>query len=56
MAELWVDGNGMPRQAKIIEQNNDTTAILLTNIQKNVTLKGEIFKLKYPSSVKKIRA
>lgn len=55
-AELWVDGDGMPRQAKIIEQNSDSTTVLLSNIQKNVTLKGEIFKLKYPGSVKKVRA
>lgn len=56
MAELWVDGDGMPRQAKITEHNNDTTTVLLTNIQKNVTLKADIFKLRYPSNVKKIRA
>ena len=55
-AELWVDPDGMPRQAKVIEQNNDTTTVLLSNIQKNVTLKAEIFKLKYPGSVKKIKA
>lgn len=55
-AELWVDGDGMPQQAKIIEANNDTTTVLLTNIQKNVTLQASIFKLGYPSSVKKIRA
>ena len=55
-AELWVDGDGMPRQAKIIEHNSDTTTVLLSNIQKNVTLKGEIFKLQYPGTVKKIKA
>lgn len=55
-AELWVDGDGMPRQAKITEQNNDTTTVLIANIQKNITLKGDIFRLKYPGSVKKIRA
>jgi outer membrane lipoprotein-sorting protein len=55
-AEIWVDGDGMPRQAKITERNNDTTTVLLANIRKNVTLKGEIFKLKYPGTVKKIRA
>ncbi|MFN0278628.1 MAG: LolA family protein [Pyrinomonadaceae bacterium] len=55
-AELWVDPDGMPRQAKVIEQNSDTTTVLLSNIQKNVTLKAEIFKLKYPGSVKKIKA
>lgn len=52
-AEIWVDGDGMPRQAKINENNNDSTTVLLANIQKNVTLKGEIFKLKYPGSVVK---
>lgn len=55
-AELWVDKDGMPRQAKIIEQNNDSTTVLVSNIQKNVTLKGDLFKLNYPKSVKKIKA
>lgn len=56
LADLWVDADGMPRQAKITEQNNDTTTVLLSNIQKNVTLRADIFKLKYPGSVKKIKA
>jgi len=56
LADLWVDSDGMPRQAKITEQNNDTTTVLLSNIQKNVSLDGKIFKLSYPSSVKKIKA
>lgn len=56
MAELWVDPDGMPRQAKITEQNNDTTTVLLSNIQKNISLDGKIFKLNYPSTVKKIKA
>ena len=56
LAELWVDPDGMPRQATVTEQNNDTTTVLLSNIQKNVSLDGKIFKLNYPSSVKKIKA
>ena len=56
LADLWVDGDGIPRQAKITENNNDTTTVLLSNIRRNETLKGEIFKLKYPSSAKKIKA
>lgn len=55
-AEIWIDNDGVPRQAKVIEQNNDATTVLLSNIEKNVTLKAEIFKLKYPGSVKKIKA
>ncbi len=55
-AELWVDANGFPRQAKITENNNDTTTVLLSNVQTNVKIKAEIFRLNYPSNVKKIRA
>lgn len=54
-AELWVDGNGMPVQAKIIENNNDTTTVLLSNLKKNETLNADIFRLKYPKSVKEIK-
>ena len=55
-AELWVDGDGMPRQAKIIETNNDTTTVTLSGIEKNPTLNAKIFKLTYPGNVKKIKA
>ena len=41
-AELWVDSDGMPRQAKINENNGDTTTILLTNIKKNVDFSGSL--------------
>lgn len=44
-AELWVDGDGMPIQAKVVEQNGDSTTILLSSISKNPKLKGSIFKL-----------
>lgn len=44
-AELWVDKDGMPRQARVTEMNNDTSVILLSNIQKNPTIKAEVFKL-----------
>ena len=53
-AELWVDGNGMPVQAKVTEQNNDSTTVLLTNIQKNVNVAAGDFKLNLPSNVKKV--
>jgi outer membrane lipoprotein-sorting protein len=44
-AEIWVDIDGMPRQAKVVESNNDSTTVLLTNLQKNVNLKADIFKV-----------
>lgn len=47
-AELWVDTNGMPVQAKVVEKNNDTTTILLSNIQKNATVKASDFKISPP--------
>jgi outer membrane lipoprotein-sorting protein len=56
-AELWVDPNGMPIQSKIIEQNNDSTTIVLSNIQKNVTINAQQeFQLNLPANVKKVQA
>ena len=54
-SDIWVDGNGMPIQTKVTEKNNDTTIILLSNLQKNVTIDGSEFKVKLPSDVKKIQ-
>ena len=53
IAEIWIDKDGMPRQAKIIEKNDDTTTLLLTNIDPNVTINPDDFTLKYPRSVTK---
>lgn len=55
-ADLWVDQNGTPRQARITEKNNDTTTVLLENLKKNLTLNASIFKLNYPGNAKKIKA
>jgi outer membrane lipoprotein-sorting protein len=54
-ANLWVDGNGMPIQAKVIERNNDATTVLLTNLQKNKTIPGDIFALSPPKGTKIIK-
>ena len=54
-AELWVDKDGMPVQAKIVEKNNDTTTILLSNIKRNATLKASLFKISPPKRVKIIQ-
>ncbi len=53
-ADLWVDADGMPRQARITEMNNDTPTVLLSNIQKNVTLNVAIFRLAYDRKKVKI--
>jgi outer membrane lipoprotein-sorting protein len=47
-AELWVDSDGMPRQAKITENNDDTSTILLTNIEKNIVINASAFTLVPP--------
>lgn len=44
-AEIWVDGNGMPLQAKVVELNDDSTTILLSNLQKNVNIDASKFKI-----------
>jgi len=54
-AELWVDSNGMPVQAKIFEKNNDTTTIQLSKIEKNATIPGDVFSIKPPKGTKIIQ-
>ena len=52
-ADLWVDGNGAPRHAKIIENNNDSTTVLLERMKTNDTLNASIFRLSYPNNTTK---
>ncbi|HEV8158089.1 MAG TPA: outer membrane lipoprotein carrier protein LolA [Pyrinomonadaceae bacterium] len=54
-AELWVDGNGMPIQAKVIESNNDSTTVLLSNFEKNATINADDFEIKLPPDTKRIK-
>jgi outer membrane lipoprotein-sorting protein len=53
--ELWVDDSGMPVQTKMVEKNNDSTTVRLTNVSKNQTIDKGIFELKLDSSVKKLK-
>lgn len=53
-AELWVNTDGMPIQAKVVENNNDTTTVLLSNIERNIKINTDIFIVKLPSDVKRI--
>ena len=55
-AELWVDVDGMPLQSKIIENNNDSTTVLLTNLQKNPSLKSSDFLIVPPSGTKIVKS
>ena len=53
--EVWVDDSGMPVQTKMVEKNNDSTTVRLTNVAKNQTIDKGIFDLKLDSSVKKVK-
>lgn len=55
LADLWVDGDGMPVQAKVTAKNNDTTTILLSGADKNKAPNYEKFKLKFPEGTKIIK-
>ena len=54
-AELWVDKDGMPVQAKVVEKNNDSTTIQLTGIERNATVKPDAFAIKPPKNTKIIQ-
>lgn len=55
VADIWVDGDGMPRQMKITENNNDTTTVVLSSIEKNVTINGSDFVINYPKDTKVVK-
>lgn len=54
-AELWVDGDGMPIQAKIVALNNDTDEVLISNLQKNVSIDGSIFSINLPKGTELVK-
>lgn len=54
-AELWVDGDGMPIQAKVVENNNDSTTVLLSNFEKNATIDASKIQVKVPDGTKIIK-
>jgi outer membrane lipoprotein-sorting protein len=45
-AEAWIDGDGMVVQTKVIEKNDDSTTVRLTNLQRNPNIPLEEFFLK----------
>ncbi|MEK7854572.1 MAG: outer membrane lipoprotein carrier protein LolA [Acidobacteriota bacterium] len=51
-AELWVDVDGMLRQTKVVESNNDTSTFLITKAEKNPPLKSSDFNVKLPGNTK----
>lgn len=53
--EVWVDKEGMPVQTKMVEKNDDSTTVRLTNVEKNQTIPMDQFKLNLDSSVKRVK-
>lgn len=53
--EVWIDGSGMPVQTKMVEKNDDSTTVRLTNVAKNQTIDKSVFELKLDSGVKKVK-
>lgn len=54
-SEIWVDGAGMPVQTKVVEKNGDSTTVRLMDIQRNVAVSKDEFKINLGSDVKKVR-
>ena len=54
VADIWVDGNGMPIQMRITENNNDATIVFLSNLVKNQTLNAKTFVINLPKGTKKL--
>jgi outer membrane lipoprotein-sorting protein len=55
-AEAWIDSQGMPVQTKVVEKNDDSTTVRLTNLQRNATIPLEEFFLKLDSKIRIVPA
>lgn len=56
-AEVWVDSSGMPVQTKVVEKNDDSTSVRLSNMEKNAGISSDVFDLKLDfSKVKKVQS
>jgi outer membrane lipoprotein-sorting protein len=53
--EVWVDGDGMPVQTKMVEKNDDSTTVRLTDVERNASISSDQFKLNPDSSFKIIK-
>jgi outer membrane lipoprotein-sorting protein len=53
--EVWVDKDGMPVQTKMVEKNDDSTTVRLTNVERNPSIPMDQFKLNIDSGTKIIK-
>jgi outer membrane lipoprotein-sorting protein len=55
-AEVWIDSAGMPVQTKIVEKNDDSTTMRLTDLEKNQRINTNDFDVKLDSNVKIVKS
>ena len=55
-AEVWIDASGMPVQSKIVEKNDDSTTMRLSDLEKNIKLSSGDFQIKLDSDVVVIKS
>ena len=55
-AEAWIDKDGMPVQTKVVEKNDDSTTVRLSNLQRNASFSLDEFILKLAPGVKIVPA
>jgi outer membrane lipoprotein-sorting protein len=53
--EIWIDSAGMPVQTKMVEKNDDATTMRLTELEKNITIPSDEFKIKVDPNVKIVK-
>ncbi len=46
MADLWIDSDGMPIQAKMTAHNNETDTLQFSAVKRNETINAAVFKVK----------
>jgi len=53
--ELWIDKEGMPVQTKMVEKNDDSTTVRLSNVERNQTIPNDQFKQNLDSKIKHVK-
>ena len=53
--ELWIDKEGMPVQTKMVERNDDSTTVRLSNVERNQQISNDQFKQNFDSNVKHVK-
>lgn len=53
--DLWVDGNGMPIQARITKNNSDTDTIRFSGLKKNEKIDRNVFVIKPPPGTEVVK-